>query len=114
MDELSAITRCYDLALWLVPKVDKFPRTRKFTLGDRIEGTLIDVLELLIESKYQKRKIPLLSDANLKLEKLRFLLRLSKDLNCLSIDSYGHGARLVDELGREVGGWLKQQQTKSK
>ena len=40
MDELSAITKCYDLILWLVPKLDKFPRTRKFTLGDRM-GCLV-------------------------------------------------------------------------
>jgi hypothetical protein len=35
---------------WLVPTVEKFPRSQKFTLGDRIESTALDVLERLIEA----------------------------------------------------------------
>ena len=107
--ELTAITRCYDLILWLVPALDKFPRARKFSLGDRMEKLALDILELLIEAKYARVKSSMLAEANLKLEKLRFLVRLSKDLRCLGVKSYGHAAELIDDLGREVGGWLKQQ-----
>ena len=35
--------------LWLVPTVEKFPRSQKFLLGDRIQGTTLD--ELLIEAR---------------------------------------------------------------
>jgi hypothetical protein len=30
---------------WLVPTVEKFPRSRKFLLGDRIQATALDVLD---------------------------------------------------------------------
>ena len=50
MDELSAITKCYDLILWLVPKLDKFPRTRKFTLGE-----LQWLYERILEQEFDKR-----------------------------------------------------------
>lgn len=38
----------YRFMLWLVPTVEKFPRSQKFLLGDRVQGTALDVLERLI------------------------------------------------------------------
>ena len=40
--------------LWLVPTVEKFPRSQKFLLGDRIQTTALDVLEALIEATYTR------------------------------------------------------------
>ncbi|MCY4150267.1 MAG: hypothetical protein OXF73_13145 [Gammaproteobacteria bacterium] len=40
--------------LWLIPAVDRFPRSQKFLLGDRIQCMAIDVLEAPIESNYSK------------------------------------------------------------
>ena len=34
--------------LWLIPAVEKFPRSQKFLLGDRIQNAALDVLERLI------------------------------------------------------------------
>jgi len=33
--EVDAITKLYDLLLWMIPKIEKFPRSQKFVLGDR-------------------------------------------------------------------------------
>lgn len=105
--ELDIITRVYDLLLWLLPKVEKFPRSHKFTIGDRLENQALDILELLLEAKYSWQKRDLLQQANLKLEQLRFLIRLSKDLKMLSLKSYGHASKLINEVGRQIGGWVK-------
>ena len=112
MSELSAITKANDLLRWLLPALDKFPRTRKFTLGDRIENLALDVLTGLIQAKYQRQKAGTLAEVNLKLETLRHLIRLAKDLKCVSIKGYEHASKLLVDLGREVGGWLKQQRSK--
>ena len=77
--ELDAITKLYDFLLWMIPKLEKFPRNQKFLIGDRIESLMLDILDLLIEAAYSKNKSPLLRSANLRLEKLRYLVRLSKD-----------------------------------
>ena len=114
MDELSVITKCYDLILWLIVKLDKFPKTRKFGLGDRMETLLLDILEGLIEAKYSRAKVQHLTAVNLRLEKLRYLIRLAKDLKCLSIREYEHASRLMLDLGNEVGGWLRQQKGKGR
>ena len=43
-----ALEAMYRFILWLVPTVEKFPRSQKFLLGDRIQSTALDVLERLI------------------------------------------------------------------
>ena len=43
----------------------------KFTLGDRIRNTALDILESLIEATYTKRRAGHLARVNLGLEKLR-------------------------------------------
>ena len=105
--EVDAITKLYDFLLWIIPKLEKFPRSQKFLLGDRIEIVLLDVLDLLIEAAYSKKKSTLLRSANLKLEKLRYLIRLSKDLKLLSLKNYELCARSIDAIGTSIGGWLK-------
>ena len=40
----------YRFLLWLTPTVERFPRSRKFLPGDRIQSTALDVLESLIEA----------------------------------------------------------------
>jgi hypothetical protein len=36
----QAVQSCHELLLWLIPHLDKFPRARRFTLGERIETGL--------------------------------------------------------------------------
>ena len=52
--EVDAITKLYDFLLWIIPKLEKFPRSQKFLIADRIETVLLDVLDLLIEASYSK------------------------------------------------------------
>ena len=52
--EVDAITKLYDFLLWIILKLEKFPRSQKFLIADRIEAVLLDVLDLLIEASYFK------------------------------------------------------------
>src|SRR5262245_13510499 len=106
-EELTVITKTYDLILWPCNHTSKFPRNHRFVLGERIERNLYALLETLIRAKYAKNRQRLLEDANLTLEILRFQMRLAKDLQCLKVNSYGFAARAIDEIGRLVGGWLR-------
>jgi hypothetical protein len=105
--EVDAITRLYDFILWMIPKLEKFPRSQKFLLGDRIESLMLDILELLIEASYSKKKQTTLQAANLNLEKLRYLIRISKDLKLINLKAYEFAANAIDSIGRSIGGWLK-------
>ena len=35
-----AVQSCRELLLWLIPQLDKFPRVRRFTLGERLETAI--------------------------------------------------------------------------
>ena len=102
-----ALEAHYQFLLWLVPAVDGFPRRQKFLLGDRIQRTALDVLEALVEATYTKRRDPHLTQANLGIEKLRFLFRLAWDLRHLDTRRYEYAARSLDDIGRKVGAWSK-------
>jgi hypothetical protein len=105
-----ALEAMYQFLLWLIPTVDKFPRSRKFILGDRIEAAALDVLDALIAATYTKGRDGMLSRANLGLERLRFFMRLSRELKLIDIRCYEHAARGLDDVGRMVGGWIKANQ----
>lgn len=103
----QAVQSCHDLLLWIIPQVDKFPRARRFTLGERIETGLLTVLELLVEAAYIHKKVAVLQQANVTLETVRHLWRLAYELKVIALRQYEHGSKLIDELGRQVGGWLR-------
>lgn len=106
-EELLIITKSYDFILWSCNHIGKFPRNHRFVLGERLERSLYDLLELLIQAKYSKENRALLDAANLKLEIIRFQIRLAKDLQCLKANRYEFASGAIDEIGRMVGGWAR-------
>ncbi len=102
-----AVVKAYDLVLWLVPKVEKFARPYRFTVGDRTVNLALDLLLLLVEAAYTRDKAEVLDRANRRANGVRYLLRLAKDLRLLTLDSYGFAAERLDEIGRMLGGWQK-------
>ena len=102
----DSLTLTYDLLKWSIPAILKFPRDQRFMLGDRIENHILDVLELLISARYSRDKIDYLKKANLKIEVLRFLWRLSLDLKYLSTKRYEYVSALLNDIGRLIGSWI--------
>ena len=102
-----ALEAHYRFILWLVPVLERFPRSQKFLLGDRLQAAALDMLECLIEATYTRQRDAHLARANLGIEKLRFLCRLARDLQYLDLRRYEYASRCLDETGRRIGGWIK-------
>ena len=100
----QAVQACHELLLWMIPQLDKFPRSRRYTLGLRLENGLLMVLENLIEATYSQQKQAVLRSANRQLEVNRHLWRLAYELHIVSAKSYEHGAKLMNDIGRQIGG----------
>ena len=92
---------------WRIPQLDKFPRARRFTLGERLESGLLDVLGGLVEAAYRRDKAQVLRHANRQLQIVRHLWRLCDALGVVSMRRDAHGARQLEALGAQVGGWLR-------
>lgn len=107
-DDVAAVSRMYELLKWLLPRIDNFPRSRRFTLGDRIENTATEILMALVEAQYTRERKALLESANRDIAKLRFLLRMCLDTGIWSTGQYEHASVYLVDVGRQVGGWSKQ------
>lgn len=101
------VGKTYDFSVWLIQKVEHFPQSYRFSVGDRLVGGVIDLLLRLVDAAYAREKAAILSEVNGMLNRMRFLLRLAKDLNLFTLDSYGYAAERVEEIGRMAGGWRK-------
>ena len=50
------VGKTYDLVLWIVQKVEKFPKSYRFSVGQRLIDTALDLLLLLVEPAYRRDK----------------------------------------------------------
>jgi hypothetical protein len=105
----KAVQDCHNLLAWIIPQLDKFPKNRRYTLGERIESGLLDVLEALLEAAYSRNKAEPLGRANRRLDLIRHLWRLAHTLQAIPLKPYEHGATRLLDLGRQIGAWRKGQ-----
>lgn len=87
--------------------VNKFPKSQRFVLGQRIENSVLELLRLVIKANAAREKKPILKEFSVELDQFRILMRLSKDLKFMSIGQYEYVSKLINETGRMLGGWIK-------
>ena len=108
--EMVIFVRVFDLLAWLVPKGESFPRAFRQTITARLLGAALDLPEHLYraQSRRGRQRYAALLDADAALNTLRLYLRLAHQWHWLSDGQYEHVSRMVAEIGRLLGGWLRQ------
>jgi hypothetical protein len=111
MEDLRIQTRTYDLLQWLLPKVERFPRIYRTTLTQRLLDAALDLNEAIgaAIAEQGRGRAARLREADAALTHLRTYLRLIFEWRWLSLGQYEHVSRIVSEIGRMLGAWLKQQ-----
>ena len=104
----------YDFSKWLFNKTEKFPKKVRFTFSNRIDNLALEIVEGIIEARYLKKKKDALRRIDLSMEKLRVLLRMCHDLKHLDNKGYEFASKKINEAGKMVGGWRKQQEDKTR
>jgi hypothetical protein len=112
-NELPVVQKAYDAAKELVSRAARFPREHKFTLGDRIVDEVVTLLTCLVQAGYGADRVTHLREASHRLDRLRVLLRLSRDLGPMSDKGYEYTTIMLHDLGKQIGGWLRQAEAKS-
>lgn len=104
-------SRTFDLLAWLLPKAETFPRAYRYTVTQRMMHTALEFQELLIVAQAQRgrERLRQLRECDARLNQLRFYLRLAHHWRWLSDGQYQHISLIVAEVGRLLGGWLKQE-----
>lgn len=108
-DEMVIFTRTYDFISWLLPMTMNFPRSQRFIVTGRLQAAVLNFQELIIEANAQRgaRRAEKIRAADAELLKVRLYLRLCERWEWLSRGQYQHGSKMIAEIGKLLGGWLK-------
>jgi four helix bundle protein len=109
-NELIIFTQTYDLLTWLLPQCERFPKSQRFVVTQRLQNAALDFQEAIFEANARggAQRLHHLHAADAHLNKLRLYLRLSRQWDWLSSGQYEHVSRMVAYIGKLLGGWIKQ------
>lgn len=108
-DDMVIFTRTYDFITWLIPVTERFPRSQRFVVTQRLQLAALGFQELLIEANARRgsQRAALLKQADAELRKVRLYLRLGEKWGWLTAGQYHHVSTMLAEIGRLLGGWQK-------
>ncbi|MBA2591666.1 MAG: diversity-generating retroelement protein Avd [Gammaproteobacteria bacterium] len=108
--DLVIFTQTYDLLTWLLPQCERFPKSQRFVVTQRLQGAALDFQEAIFEANARggAERLAYLQAADAHLNKLRLYLRLSRQWEWLGSGQYAHVSRMVAQVGKLLGGWIKQ------
>ncbi len=107
--EMPIFTRTFDFLAWLTPMTHHFPRLHRHTVTRRLVEAALDMQEALLMANNlrNQERILWLERADSSLGRVRLYLRLAHRLGWLNLGQYQHGASMISEIGRLLGGWRK-------
>jgi len=90
------------------------PKDFRYSLGAKIDRSLIETAELLFVASYlgKDEKVPYLQKANVRLDLAKFFLQILWDVGGLDNQKYILLSEKFDEVGRQLGGWIKGMKSK--
>lgn len=99
--------------------LNHFPRFEKYALCQSIRSAMYDVYALIVEAQKRYHKKTTLTSLDIRHEQLRMFVNLAYSLGYFQFkDGSAEGgeslaehrylaiSRLIDELGRMIGGWI--------
>jgi hypothetical protein len=87
-----------------------FPKTRRFTIGSKIDCVFLDAIEYSFRASYSTTddKIKLLDHSITSVDLLKLLMQLAWENNDFDIGRYNHMGQYLFEIGKMQGGWRRQ------
>ncbi len=87
----------------------KFPKTEKYTLGERIEENILEALLAIMEAGYAKKewKLPHLDRARTNIESAKILFRLARELQLIDGKYYLAFEERLQRASQMLGGWKR-------
>lgn len=109
MDTLPIINQTYDLYKKIVDMNEGLNKRWRFSLGKSIEDTVLSLLSELIMAKNAPKpmKAGYLIKACAHQETCMLKLRLLLELKLVNETKVFQAQATVEEVGRQIGGWLK-------
>jgi hypothetical protein len=108
--DMVIFVRTFDMLTWLLPRAETFPRAQRFVITERLLGAALDFQESLYDANARSggKRLDHLEAADAHLNKLRLYLRLALGWGWLNSGQHQHVSAMVAEIGRLLGGWIRQ------
>jgi hypothetical protein len=108
-NQLPVYKASYDLLLQLFQISKNMERDYKFTLGENIKNEATTLIIQIYKANTQQDKREFLLLAKEKVEVIRLLLRIYKDLKQLSVQQYVTVSEQLDTVSKQVNAWYASQ-----
>ena len=86
-----------------------FPKTERFSLGQKIDLVFLDLLELTYTASFLplEQKLAGLEKIMPRLDILKFLMQIAWENKLVHTSKYAELSQKLEEIGRMLGGWRK-------
>ena len=91
-----------------------FPKDLRYTLGAKIDLLFVETTEALFVASclLKEQKLPYLHKASIKLDLLKFFLRVAWESRAFDNKKFIALSEHFDEIGKMLGGWQRHASTK--
>ena len=112
-EHLPIYKKAFELAKYFDKIVRNFSRYNKYTYGSDLRNLSREILKLIIRANNAVDKVPHLLEVREKLEELKVIIRLCKELQVFpNFNSFQYSINEVVNISRQNEGWLSRFQGK--
>ena len=104
MSELLVYQKAYTLLLDVFKRTDAFPKSKRFSLGQRLEASLLDFVTLANGFRYARDKDARVRQMTVCFDEIKLLLKIAHDTKLISREVFAVYIVSADEIGRMLGG----------
>jgi hypothetical protein len=102
--KLLLFQKIYDFAVYCDFLIIKFPKTKKYTLGEKIANNCLSCLHCVVDLNLNKKDLVLGRKLEVQINFLRILIRFAKDVRCISFKQYDVCCNKMCEIIRLMKG----------
>jgi hypothetical protein len=107
-EHLPIYKKAMDVAFYFEKIVIHFSRYNKYTLGSELRTLSKDVVKLIIRANSSKEKLPLLHELRERLEELKIVIRIAKEVHAFkNFKSFRHAIEGIVSVSKQNEGWIK-------
>ena len=105
--DLPVYKASYDLLLEIFLFTKSFHKDFKYTIGESLKKETVELLTLIFRANSRQDKEAVLQEARERIEVIRLFIRLMKDLKQISLQTFVHINKIVEEVSTQLTGWQK-------
>ena len=110
VEDLPVYRQTHEFIVQIISLTTNFSKDYKFSLGERLKDECFELTLQIYRANSsfssQKRK-QYIEDGIERLKTIEMIIRLSKDLQLISVKQYSNSIEISENIGKQLWGWKK-------